>query len=140
MRAYRPSLDRRDPARLALYGELRRGIAAGELVVHHQPKVELRSGRVTGVEALVRWQHPTRGLLPPPPSSGSPSRRGWWARSPRPCSTAALADQAGWSSAGRTLGVAVNLSARSLADDTLPDLVRAALARHGSDRRAWSWR
>lgn len=52
---YRPDLDRRDATLLNLHGELRRGIAAGELRLHHQLKVDLRTGRVTGVEALVRW-------------------------------------------------------------------------------------
>ena len=52
-------------ARLTLERELRAAIAGGQLVVHHQPQVELVGRRVVGVEALVRWQHPTRGLLPP---------------------------------------------------------------------------
>ncbi len=58
----------RDPYsadRLGLLAELRRGIERDELVLHYQPKVALGSGAVTGVEALVRWNHPTRGLLTP---------------------------------------------------------------------------
>ena len=51
--------------RLALLGDLRRGIARGELVLHYQPKVSARTGELHSVEALVRWQHPTRGLLAP---------------------------------------------------------------------------
>src|SRR5664280_2225755 len=53
------------PQRLAMLGELRRGMSRGELVLHYQPKVSLSTGEVSGVEALVRWQHPERGLLPP---------------------------------------------------------------------------
>ena len=50
---------------VALLGELRRGVGEGQLRVHYQPQVRLSDGALTGVEALVRWQHPTRGLLPP---------------------------------------------------------------------------
>ncbi|GAC1528601.1 MAG: hypothetical protein NVS2B16_36260 [Chloroflexota bacterium] len=56
-----------DPAvnRLHALGELRHGISDGALRLHYQPRINLRTGRPCGVEALVRWQHPTRGLLPP---------------------------------------------------------------------------
>ena len=60
--------DERDgdgPAPVEAVEELRRGIADGELVLHYQPKIALATGEVEGVEALVRWQHPTRGLLFP---------------------------------------------------------------------------
>jgi predicted signal transduction protein with EAL and GGDEF domain len=60
-----PKLDQHSPRRLALLGELRRAIDSGQLVLHYQPKVDAHSGRVLGVEALVRWQHPQHGLLPP---------------------------------------------------------------------------
>ena len=62
---YDAERDMNSPDRLALLGELRRAIEKGELILHYQPKADLRSGRVTGVEALVRWPHPTRGLLAP---------------------------------------------------------------------------
>ena len=51
--------------RFGLESELRAGLDRDEIVVHYQPQVELRTGRISGVEALVRWQHPTRGLIPP---------------------------------------------------------------------------
>ena len=57
--------DRNSPARLALLGDLRRGIDSGELELHYQPKVILETGRTAGMEALVRWQHPVRGLMAP---------------------------------------------------------------------------
>ena len=62
---YNSTQDIYDSDDLALLTELRRGIAADELVLNFQPKVDLRTGRFASVEALVRWQHPTRGLLPP---------------------------------------------------------------------------
>ena len=53
------------PGRLALLGDLRQAIACNQLLLHYQPKLDLRDGRLVGVEALVRWQHPKRGLLSP---------------------------------------------------------------------------
>jgi predicted signal transduction protein with EAL and GGDEF domain len=68
-----PTLDQHSPRRLALLGELRRAIDQQQLVLHYQPKVATHSGQVLGVEALVRWQHPTHGLIPPASSSPWPS-------------------------------------------------------------------
>ena len=62
---YDPSIDHYDPARVALIGELRAAIGTNELVLHYQPKIDLKSGRTVGVEALVRWRHPTRGMVSP---------------------------------------------------------------------------
>ena len=62
---YLPARDRHSRERLALVGELHGALEAGELVLHYQPKADLRTGAVRGVEALVRWQHPERGLLGP---------------------------------------------------------------------------
>ena len=62
---YLPSRDRHSRQRLALVGELHGALEAGQLVLHYQPKADLRTGAVRGVEALVRWQHPERGLLGP---------------------------------------------------------------------------
>jgi EAL domain-containing protein (putative c-di-GMP-specific phosphodiesterase class I) len=58
---YDPAVDRHSPRRLALLGRLRRALVGDELVLHFQPKADLRSGRVLGVEALVRWRHPGGG-------------------------------------------------------------------------------
>jgi diguanylate cyclase len=62
---YLASRDRHSRQRLTLIGELHGALSAGELVVHYQPKADLETGAVHGVEALVRWQHPVRGLLGP---------------------------------------------------------------------------
>ena len=60
-----PTQGQHSPRRLALLGELRRAIEDEQLILHYQPKVDAHSGQVLGVEALVRWQHPTHGLVPP---------------------------------------------------------------------------
>jgi len=100
--------------RVALAPGLRRAISAGELVLHHQPKLDLRTGEVAGVEALVRWRRPGHGLLPPDAFIELAERTGlirpltlWVLR-------AAVADQAAWARAGLMIPVAVNLSARAL--------------------------
>jgi diguanylate cyclase (GGDEF)-like protein len=62
---YLPERDHHSRRRLELLGELRDGLASGELILHYQPKAEIATGEVRGVEALVRWAHPRRGLLMP---------------------------------------------------------------------------
>ena len=65
VRVYDAARDPNSPERLQRVSELRTALAEGELVLHYQPKVDVAAGEVTGVEALVRWQHPELGLLPP---------------------------------------------------------------------------
>lgn len=114
--------------RLRLAEELRAGLDRHELVVHYQPKLELRSGEVCGVEALVRWQHPTRGLLPPGAFLERAEEVGLMPELTREVLQLAL-DQAGrWAADGRHLEVAVNLSTSSLLDADLPREIEAALA------------
>jgi diguanylate cyclase (GGDEF)-like protein/PAS domain S-box-containing protein len=116
--------------RLRALGELRRGINEGALRVHYQPRVDLQTGRTIGVEALVRWQHPTRGLLPPSEfitmaeESGLMRPLGAWVLG----ETLRQADS--WRREGRRgagLEFAVNLSARQLSDPELVPLVEGAL-------------
>ena len=100
--------------RLALASDLRRAIGAGELVVHYQPKLDIRSGALAGVEALVRWDRPGHGLVPPDAFIGLAERTGLI----RPLTSAVLGaafrDQAAWAADGLQVPVAVNLSARAL--------------------------
>jgi EAL domain-containing protein (putative c-di-GMP-specific phosphodiesterase class I) len=124
----------RDPYsadRLGLLAELRRALAGDELVLHYQPKVSVRDGEVTGVEALVRWRHPERGLLPPGEFVPLAERTGAIADLTRWVLDTALAQCRAWRDAGVDLPVAINLAAANIVDVTLPDAVAAALERHG---------
>ena len=122
--------------RLQLLGELRQGIERGELRLHFQPRLAVASQQVVGAEALVRWQHPVRGLLPPDTfidlaeSSGLVRELGEWVLD------AAIAEARSWQEPGHPMcgvDVAVNLSARQLADPQLLTRVTGALARHDLD-------
>ncbi|HEX8627368.1 MAG TPA: EAL domain-containing protein [Catenuloplanes sp.] len=113
-------------------GELRRALDARELVLHYQPKARTDNARVCGVEALVRWQHPVRGLLPPvefiPLAESSDLIH--------PLTdyvlAAALRQHREWRADGLVLPVAVNITAHSVLDVGFPDRVRALLAEHGT--------
>ena len=126
-----PSLDRHDPGQLNLFGDLRRGIRDGELRVHYQPKAALADGRVIGVEALVRWEHPQRGLLPPSEFIGLAEATGLIRALTDVVLGRALEDCRRWRAEGRALTVAVNISARVLLDTALPDRIAALLVEHG---------
>jgi diguanylate cyclase (GGDEF)-like protein len=123
----------RDPYsadRLGLLAELRRAIEHDELVLHYQPKVSLRTGELTGVEALVRWQHPVRGLLGPDEFIPLAERTGAVADLTRWVVDHALAQCAAWRERGIDLPVAVNLAAANIVDVTLPEAIGALLERY----------
>ena len=122
--------DEQSAARLSLSGELRNAIAMGHLTLHYQPKVDMRTARVSGVEALVRWQHSERGLIAPdvfiPIAEQSELIKPLtaWVLG------AAIADLSRWRTAGIDLTMAVNLSARNLHDADIVQIVRRLLRRH----------
>jgi diguanylate cyclase (GGDEF)-like protein len=126
---YARERDEYSPDRLTLLTELRRGIDAGELVLHYQPKAELRSGQVTGVEALVRWSHPTRGLIPPDEFIPLAQKTGVIVPLTFFVLNEALRQCRTWQLEGLNLCVSVNLSARNLLDVNLPDTVGELLAK-----------
>ena len=132
---YSPDRAGPGPGRLALLGELRRALDAHELVVHYQPQVDLRSGELCGLEALVRWQHPDRGLLPPGAFLPVAETTGLVTPLTLRVLDLVLAQVRQWADEGQEVPVAVNLSARCLSDTDLPDVVAAALARHGVPAR-----
>jgi len=120
--------DTRSDARLRTLDELRTALENDELVVHYQPKIHLASGDVRGVEALVRWDHPRRGLLFPDTFLDVVEEAGLMYDVTQRVLGQALDQAAEWQSQGRPLTVAVNLSATSLMDSELPNLVAAMIA------------
>jgi diguanylate cyclase (GGDEF)-like protein/PAS domain S-box-containing protein len=112
---------------LTLVADLRRALGGDELELHFQPKIDLRTGDVRGVEALARWHHPTLGWIPPTRFTELAETSGLIAPLTVWVLHAALAQCAGWQKQGRPMNVAVNLSARSLHDITLADTIARAL-------------
>ncbi|MDB5757475.1 MAG: hypothetical protein JWM30_764 [Burkholderia sp.] len=117
--------------RLELQADLRGAAVRNEFMLMYQPKLDLASGRLTGVEALVRWQHPRLGLLSPvnfislAESSGDIVEMGRWVIQ------AVCGQLAAWRDAGQALlPVAINLSARQFADRNLAGYIEAALQGH----------
>ena len=129
--AYDPDIDRHSPAKLALLGDLRRALERGELILHYQPKISISTGHVISAEALVRWQHPDRGLIFPDDFIPLAEHTGLIGPLTRCVLDTALAQVRSWTDADRPLGVSVNLSARNLLDERLPAQVAELLATHG---------
>ena len=127
---YDRSQERHSPARLALAGELRRALEQLELTVHYQPQAALRTGLVTGVEALVRWQHPSRGLVGPDEFVPLAENTGLIGPLTIAVLERAVAQVRAWDGIGVHVDVAVNLSSRTLLDGRLPDIVSDLLMRH----------
>ena len=109
------------PTRLALVGELRRAIDEDELVLHFQPKADVRTGAVTGVEALARWNHPRHGLLPPDEFIPLAEHTSLIRPVTLHLLESALRQSKEWREDGLNLSVAVNLSVQNLMDLQLPD-------------------
>jgi diguanylate cyclase (GGDEF)-like protein len=119
--------------RFTLLQELREAIDGQRLTVHYQPQVDLRTGQVRSVEALARWDHPTRGQIPPEAFIPLAEE----ARLMRPLTKLildrAMSQAASWAAQSAPVSVAVNLSADNLLDIGLPGQVAALLRRHGLD-------
>jgi diguanylate cyclase (GGDEF)-like protein len=124
--------DLQDQARLAVLAELQVAIDENQLVLYYQPKIDLASGQVVGAEALVRWQHPVRGLLGPGDFIPVVEQSSLIGAFTLHLLDRAIADCAAWQRAGMpTCGVAVNVSARNLLHHELPNEVADLLVRHG---------
>jgi diguanylate cyclase (GGDEF)-like protein/PAS domain S-box-containing protein len=118
---YTAELDHHDTASLTLLSELPRAMRDRELVLHYQPKLDVESGKLAGIEALIRWQHPTRGLIMPVDFVPAAEKTGLIQPLTRYVLDEALGQLARWQEEGQQLSVAVNLSMRNLHDPTLPE-------------------
>ncbi|HET9480892.1 MAG TPA: EAL domain-containing protein [Candidatus Polarisedimenticolia bacterium] len=128
---YDPQLDLNSVRHLTLKGELRDAIEREHLVLHFQPKISGRTGRVAGVEALVRWRHPQHGLLPPAEFVPMAESTGLIRDLTRWVLGAALRQCALWRRAGHELSVAVNCSARNLLEEDFCSGIAARLEEAG---------
>jgi diguanylate cyclase (GGDEF)-like protein len=119
------------PWRVTVLGDLRRALeGTDELFLNYQPKYTLDGERIEGVEALLRWQHPTEGLIPPGEFIPVAEGTGIILRLTERVLGMALAQLRRWLDAGHGVPVAVNLSTRCLLDADLPQLVARLLAEH----------
>ena len=115
---------------VALKGELRRAIHDGEMVLHFQPKIDISSSLINGVEALVRWQHPRLGLLYPDKFIGLAELCGLIKPLTQEVLRLAMKQIQEWSSQGYSFPIAVNISAINLQDRDFPDSVAAMIAEY----------
>jgi diguanylate cyclase len=130
---FSPEANLHTAMRLELMAQLRDAISSGEFILHYQPKLNLASGVVADVEALVRWEHPTRGLLTPYQFLDLVEQSGLMGPLALTVLDRALAQQARWARRGRDVTMAVNFSPINLRDPNVPRYVSEALTRHGVD-------
>src|ERR1051326_3399573 len=124
---YSPEQDQNRADRLGLVAELRTAIDAGQLTLHYQPKLDCESGDLAGVEALVRWRHPQRGLVPPDEFIPLAEQTGLIDPLTRWVLDNALQQCSAWRDVGLCVPMAINLSARSLQDPRLGETVAEAV-------------
>jgi diguanylate cyclase (GGDEF)-like protein/PAS domain S-box-containing protein len=124
---YSAESDTNSVRQLTLTGQLRRAIEDDQMVLEFQPKIDARTTRVAGVEALIRWQHPELGPIPPDEFIHSAEQTGLIKPLTLWVMNAALRQLRRWTQHGHDFGVAVNLSVKSLQDPELPEAIRDLL-------------
>jgi diguanylate cyclase len=127
---YDPNYDSSQQEHLSLLGELRRAVEQNELRLYYQPKVSLTSANVSSVEALLRWEHPERGLMAPATFIPFAEHTGYIKVLTRWVLRESIRQCGEWLRAGLRLQVSVNISARDLMNRDLPDLVSELLAEY----------
>jgi diguanylate cyclase (GGDEF)-like protein len=131
LQVYSPECDQFDATGLALLGQVRSALEHGEFIVYYQPKVDMHSRRIVGVEALVRWQHPEHGMLPPMRFIPLIEQTALVGPLTMHVIEQALTQLVAWRSSGIDLELSVNLSARNLIDAELPRRIASLLEQHG---------
>ena len=130
-RLYDGSMNAHAHERLALEGELRRAIERNELVLHYQPRVDIATGRICGAEALVRWQHPERGMVPPGAFIGLAEHIGLIVPLGEWVLHQACMQQQNWRAQGyQIVPVSVNLATPHVRRQDLPEQIAALLQAH----------
>jgi diguanylate cyclase (GGDEF)-like protein len=128
---YSPEEDDSSPARLVLLGDLHRALGVeNELEMHYQPKIDLRTGRTVGLEALMRWRHPTRGMLPPDLFVPLAEQSGLIHDLTKYALRACVAQLERWQVMGEPVPVAVNLSAHDVTSHAVVEVIEDLLAAH----------
>jgi EAL domain-containing protein (putative c-di-GMP-specific phosphodiesterase class I) len=128
---YSPSIDPYKPEQVALAVDLRAALSGGQVVPYFQPKVEIASGKTEGVEALARWEHPTRGLVSPADFLPAAERAGLTRQLLQVMVEAVCRQQQLWERQGVSLRVAINLSPRDIADEDLAAWLQQAVTAGG---------
>ncbi len=127
---YNSELDEHSPRRLTLMSELGQAIRGDQLLLHYQPQLDLNTDKVVGFEALVRWQHPEQGMIPPGQFIHLAEMSDLIGPLTMRVLDIALAQWRRWYEQGHDYKVAVNLSTRNLMDDACPQQIRQMLAKH----------
>jgi len=124
---YTANIDQYDPQRLTLMGELSYAIDHDELALYYQPKVSFKLNRIVGVEALLRWNHPQRGMIPPDQFISLAEKTGSIQRLTQWVLRNAVRQLAAWRGAGFSFNVSLNLSVRNLLEPAFPNRVLSVL-------------
>jgi diguanylate cyclase (GGDEF)-like protein len=119
------------PEQLSLIGDMRAAMAGGEFLLAYQPKLDLKSGRIVAAEALLRWRHPERGMVPPGSFIPFAEQTGFIREITPWVLDAAIRQSAQWRAEGLDIAVSANLSTLDLLDPELPRRVKALLEFHG---------
>ncbi len=127
------SHDERALKRLEMSSDLPHAIANGQLVIHYQPQLDMKSGTIRGAEALVRWEHPERGLVAPDLFLPLAEEIGLMNRLTEWVLRAAICQIKAWNSIGLRIRLSVNLSAEDLRDGSLPNTIARALSQYDVD-------